>query len=894
MSRDPHRESPEGASAPPAEPYNHERENRFFRRFAEAILAHRALAVLAIVGLTGLFAWAGRDIVIDNSVEAFLSSESEARDVLEQLRDDFGRDDAFLVIVEGDVFSNDYIRRLKALEAEIEKLDLDIPSLGQRFRDRHLAAAPAPAPAPAEPAPAPAPDAPAPAATDDDAFDFEDTAGGDDGFDFEDGAAPAADAWAGIEGGSIVRDVISIASVRDTRWEDGGLRVAGLFEGDQDADAIAAARAKVLANRTLLGQVVGPGARHSVMAVRTDFMSEADSARVHFALVDLVKRHEAPGFSIRIAGTPALGAELNATMLRDLGVMFALAIAFIIFIMAWQFRHPLGVLGPLVIVVLALGWTFGLMALVGVPMTMVTNILPAFIICASIGDSVHVMSVYRDARLHGRDNRDAIAHAVAVTGMPVAFTTLTTFAGLISFRGATLGAIRDMGTFGAMGVLFALVLSLVVIPIVLSFNKKSLLGHREGRTHDRISRFLGFCGGLSSPAGGSRARPAIVTAAALGLLLVSVWGGSMVRLYHDPVTWLPEDAQARTAIEDVNAHIGGTSNIALLVRAKEGETLRTRDALAAMERLEGHIRAFEHPDYGGGIVGNATSLVDVVKESWRAFHEMDEAFYRLPDDDRGVADMLTVFESRGPEELKRLVTVDFRTALMTIRVRQLDAWAYKPLTEHIEAGIASIMGDRFDVQVTGTVFNLFSVVSQLLQNLLVSFGLAFVVITVLMFLVLRDLRLGLIAMVPNLFPIANVIAVMGFFGIPIDVGTLLIASIALGIAVDDTIHFFFHYREAWLDSRDVEEGLRHAFAHSGRAMVSTSLILVGGFLVYTSATMVNLQRFGTLIALSVLFALAYDLVVAPALLRLLHRPRAASGASSKEGPDEAPAAPLPA
>jgi len=867
-----------------SEPPNYERENLFFRRMAELVVRRRWWAVAVLVLLTGLFAVGGRQLVIDNSVEAFLSSDSDARDALEQMRDDFGRDDVFLVLIEGDVFTKDYINRVKALEAEIATLDIDVPSLGERFADRRGLGKGAEV----KPEAPSSPPAPSPKDSSDDEFDFEESppasaaprSVGDD-FDFEESGKESG--WEGVSGGSIVEEVISIASIRDTRWVDGGMSVSGLFEGDVTDASVLAAKARVLANRTIVGQVLGPAAQHSVMVVRTDFMSEADSARVHFALVDLVNRHAAPTFQLRVAGSPALAAELNSLMFSDLAIMFSLAIFFIIAIMAWQFRHVLGVVGPLVVVVLALGWTFGLMGLAGVPMTMVTNILPAFLICASIGDSVHVISVYRDARLHGRANNDAIAHAVAVTGMPVMFTTLTTFAGLISFRGATLGAVRDMGTFGAFGVLLALVLTLLVVPVVLSFNTKSLLGRTEAKEHDRISGFLAWCSRLSATtSGGSSRRRTMVLAAAGGLLALSVWGGSMIRLYHDPVTWLPAAAPARVAIEDVNEHIGGTSNIALLVGAPSGGSLRNVESLELMARLEAFIRDFRHPDDNARIVGNATSLVDVVRESWRAFHDMDEAYYRLPDDDRGVADMLTVFESRGPHDLKRLVTVDYRTALMTLRVKQLDAWSYKPLTEHIDKGIKEIVGDKLDVRVTGTVFNLFSVVSQLLQNLLVSFGLAFGVITILLLLVLRNLKLGLISMIPNVFPIANVIGLMGFVGIPIDFGTLLIASIALGIAVDDTIHFFFHYREAFTGTANVEESLAHAFRHSGRAMVSTSIILIGGFFVYTAASMVNLQRFGLLIATSVLFALLYDLIVAPALLRLFYRTKS-SGPHTDQG-----------
>ena len=142
-----------------------------------------------------------------------------------------------------------------------------------------------------------------------------------------------------------------------------------------------------------------------------------------------------------------------------------------------------------------------------------------------------------------------------------------------------------------------------------------------------------------------------------------------------------------------------------------------------------------------------------------------------------------------------------------------------------------------------------------------------------MVLMLRNLRLGMIAMVPNLMPIVAIMGLMGLIGVPIDMSNLLIASIAIGIAVDDTIHFLHHFQVYYQAEGDVEGAISHSFRHSGRAMVSTSVILAMGFCVYITAQMSNLGRFGMLVALTVVFALLCDLFFAPALLRATYRDR---------------------
>ncbi len=183
------------------------------------------------------------------------------------------------------------------------------------------------------------------------------------------------------------------------------------------------------------------------------------------------------------------------------------------------------------------------------------------------------------------------------------------------------------------------------------------------------------------------------------------------------------------------------------------------------------------------------------------------------------------------------------------------------------------MGAAARVEPTGGIYLAYTVVSSLLSDLLRSFTGAFVVITLLMALMLRDLKLGLLAMVPNLFPILLMLGGLGWAGVPLDLNNLLIASIALGIAVDDTIHFLHHFWSLYVPTGDREAALDGARVSAGRAMVSTSALLGAGFVVYLLASTEAVRRFGVVIALTLLAALVVDLVLCPAILRLAYPPR---------------------
>ncbi len=877
-----------------------EPESPFFRAWAKWVLGNRILVALLLVAVTGGFMWMIANHLKSNmTIESFLNRDSDALATLEAYRDQFGRDDTFLVIAEGDVFSMPYLERLKGLHDELASIDMEIESLGERVRDRkgtadaHEAARRVAA---AEAAKA-TPEAP----MDADFGDFGD--GGDDFADFadfgdrveggEEGELPADD-WADEAGGTIVDEVISLINFRQTRGSDittaggdaaVGIEVGELMDPFPTESELEALRARVLADSTLVGQVVGADGRHSAIAVRTQFMAELDSHRVNDRIAEIMQKYDAPGFRTHISGMPSLAASLNRMMLSEIRKLFGLAIGAVFLVMLLLFRHPLGVVGPLTVVVLSNLWSFGTMAVFGLPVTMLSNILPAFVVCVGIGDSIHIQSVYRDARVRGADNREAIIKAIATTGVPVLFTTITTMFGLLSFQFATIDAIGEMGIAAALGVFYALLTTLLVLPVTLSLNKKSVMGARaaEARTHaDFIDRFLDWCATASgrsitaapgTPVNHRHRR--LTLAVGVGLVVVAGFGASTLSVYHDPLSWVPDDDPTKTAFTMTDREIGGAATIQLLIESNTEHGMKDLELLQGLEKLEAHIRSYDYPhaDADFVLVGNAMSLLDIVRETNRALHGGDDAHYAVPATQEEVNGTLFLFENSGPAQLRRMASADLGVSQMTIRVRWLEATSYGPLTEHVQAGIDQFLAGRASVRTTGAAFTLFTTVSSLIWNLLRSFSMALLVITIFMMVLLRDVKLGLISMVPNLIPVLMIMGFMGFVGIPIDMNNLLIASIAIGLAVDDTIHFLHHYKVHFDRFGDVEDALSHSFRHSGRAMVSTSMILSVGFFVYLGATLANLQRFGMLIGMTIIAALLVDIIFGPALIRTLFRSR---------------------
>lgn len=834
------------------------RSERFFRAWTVVVLRFRWL--LLAMTLAGT-AWASSQLpslTIDNSIEVFMDSSSERAAVMKELRDAFGHDEYVFVLVEGDVFTTDYLKRLRNLHRALAAIDLPLSSLGTRMSDRAAQRAGDELPQGGEGSMnSPVSDGLA--------------HGAFAGFVDSDGeGASGGDGWGEETGGSVVERVTSLYNARMIERQGSSLQVHGLLESWPSASDMPVLRRRVLSNQALVGRLINPKASHSVILVQTGFMSEPDRAQVFEEITRISVSNDAEGFRILPGGLPAIDATLNALMHKDLEVLIAAALAAIALVLLAIFRHPLGILGPMLVVVQATLWTLGTVAAVGVPFTVIMNILPSFLICVGVADAVHIQSVYRQMRRQGVPNEQAIADAIATTGLAIVYTTVTTCVGLLSFGVSGLDTIRDTGLFGALGVATALLHSVVFLPILLSFNSKSLLGERAGeRPRPRLEGFLTWCDGLSKDTHGAHIRRRVTLALASLFTFAALQAGSLVTVHQDFLSWLPEGQMTRRAFDALDEHMGGAADVSLLIDPRQGRDLRDRELLLALQKLEQHMLEYRDPHTGEALIGNVISILDPVRES----HLLLSGQEGLPESSRGTVDMFTVLENASPQYMSELVTVDMQRSVMTARMRWLDAFAYGPFMTHLERGIAAYVGDLADVRPTGSAVNTFQISSSLTMDLMRSFGIALLVITIMMVIVLGDLRLGMIAMVPNLLPIVSALGFMGLTDIPVDIGTLLVASVAIGLAVDDTIHFVYQFKANYRSHGNVNDALHWAFEHSGRAMVSTSITLVIGDLVLLLASVIMLQRFGLLCALTVVMALLSDLILAPALLRTFYRDR---------------------
>ncbi len=795
---------------------------RWFAAWGQFAYRRAWLVILCVLAVTGALATQVPNLEIDTSTEGFLREDDPIRVAYQEFRRQYGRDDMILLAIETPrVFDLGFLEKLRALHQEIES---GVPKL---------------------------------------------------------------------------QEVTSLVNVRETRGEGDELLVRELLaDWPQTPEQLATLEARALANPLYRDNLLSEDGHVTTIVIETDaysslgevsdasgdfahaesvtprpFITGDENGEIVSALSAIVERHQGPDFQIFVAGGPTMVDHLSRAVARDMQRFTGLALLAIAVLLFALFRRVAAVILPLVVVILSLITTLALMGMLGTPISLPTQILPSFLLAVGVGDSVHVLAIFYQRLRAGDDKQQAISGALAHSGLAITVTSLTTAGGLFSFLTAKIAPVADLGVFGPVGVMMALVFTIVLLPSLIAVFP--MRAPREAR-----STRPAFTQRILVRVGEFSARHAVsVLLVWTGITALSVFGALQVRFAHDPMSWFPEDDPFRVANEFVNERLNGTMFLEVVVDTGQENGLHDPELLRRLDEMRRFALGFQKGDV---FVGKTVSPADVLKEIHQALNENRREFYAIPDDRELVAQEFLLFESAGSDDLEKLVDSRFSQGRMTLKFPFLDAIQYGPYLDVLEAHFRELLGDRAQPRFTGLLVMAGRTIDAVIYSMASSYVTSFVVIAPLMILMIGSIRLGLLSMLPNLVPVIVTLGLMGWLGMPLDAFTLLIGSIALGLAVDDTTHFLHGFRAHFELSGDAVAAVRETLATTGQAMLFTSLVLSSGFFVYMFASMDNLFNFGLLSGFTILVACVTEIFLTPALLTLFARPARALGASHAE------------
>jgi predicted RND superfamily exporter protein len=681
-----------------------------------------------------------------------------------------------------------------------------------------------------------------------------------------------------------VDEITSLLNARWTRGEDDQLIVEDLVaQWPQSAADYAELRAKVFSNPVYLNFLVSKDG--TLTTVQIDLETYVEEGRdeegkpilrylhgdeireVVEAIMRLMSRYESPGFRLHAAGTPWLSDRMAYHTVTDFGRLTAVSIAVMAVILFVVFGTVRGVLLPLVVVVVSVVCTLGLLVLLDMPYQQPTQLVPISLLAIGLGDSVHVLSIYYQRRSRDVGKHAAIAGALAHTGIAIVMTSVTTAAAMMSFLSAELTPIANIGVLVPAGVLFALAFTLTILPALLSI----LPEHRISRTRRRMA----LLERVIVSAGTAAARhPMPVVAVSVVVIVASIVGMTELRFSHNPLKWFPEGDPMRVATETLNRKLGGVMNAEVLFETGREGGVKDPELLRALEDITSINDAYSmtvRDARARGLelrIAKTVSVVDLLKEINKALNENRQEHYVLPETKELVAQELLLFEMSGSDDLEKLTDYRYQTARMILRTPWTDATLYGDFLDRLLEQHQARVGEAAEVVSTGMLPLLFRTLTAVIHSMGRSYVLAFLAVTPLMMLLLGSLRLGLLAMIPNLLPIIAVLGIMGAVGLPLDLFSLLTGSIVLGLAVDDTIHFTSGFGRDLAETGDAVGAVHRTLQTTGQAMFFTTLILCCGFAAFAFAYMRNGVVFGSVTAIALGIALLADVVLAPALFVL--------------------------
>ena len=355
------------------------------------------------------------------------------------------------------------------------------------------------------------------------------------------------------------------------------------------------------------------------------------------------------------------------------------------------------------------------------------------------------------------------------------------------------------------------------------------------------------------------------------VFLVSIVGISQLQVDSNWLDDFSDSEPIKQTTMRVDEVMGGTTNIIYLFDAGVEDGIKEPEVLREMERVQALLES------GSEAVRKTYSLVDILKDLNQAFHGGDPAWHKLPESREMVAQYLILYESSGGEEAEEYVSSDYRRASVEARIALGPTSVTADLVERVHAALQEEPLQHSALTLTGIGALWLKLMDYIVSSQVQGFLLAFGVIAAMMVSIFRSFGTGMISMVPNLTPVALALAFMGFFAIPLDYSKVSIAAVAIGIAVDDTVHLLSRYRHEFRIHGNYARALEAALQDVGRALLITSTALVLGFLVFLLSALHSQAMYGVLLASTIVSALVADFLLMPALV-LTFKPFGPEGA----------------
>jgi hypothetical protein len=641
-----------------------------------------------------------------------------------------------------------------------------------------------------------------------------------------------------------------------------------------EPEALAALRKKIEEEYPIYLNLVAKDARGAAIIVYFKNLSDDEFIQkgVDDRLQEIVDREQGPE-QLYLTGMQHIKVNSLKLMQQDLRTFTPISLLVIMGVLSVCFRNIRGVMLPLLSVLGGVVWTVGIMVLTGSSITIGTLVLPSLLIVIGSTYSIYVIAQYEEESEKGGKAAAVVVRSLKRVSLPVVVAALTTVVGFVTLLVNRIGTIRELGLYAAVGFMSITIIVLTLIPATLALLplprvKKAA---SEGR---RLTAFLTAVGQFN------RRYQVPIIATAMLLVLPCLWGMSRIRADSNFLQFFKPNSSVRRANELISERIGGAQIFSIIVSSPEKGGIATWDILKRIKDLQLYLATLPGVDQTISLADYAEIVDRAIRKGGEAEGDIivgeeegdpppsDTSSTEAPfwEQEERFTSAMKLIKNSNPKTFASVANLDFSMASLTVRTRLASSSDIVGTAEKIRQYARDHFPPEITVRPTGSLILLNEATEDIVWGQVQSLSLALVVIFVVLSLMFLSTKVGFLSLLPNVLAILIFFGAMGWAGVSLNLGTSIIASIAIGIAVEDAIRYLARLSAEIQTSHDQELAIFQTVATVGKPIIYASTALGLGFLTLLFSNFVPIQKFGILTAITIAAAFVNDLVLLPALL----------------------------
>jgi predicted RND superfamily exporter protein len=651
-----------------------------------------------------------------------------------------------------------------------------------------------------------------------------------------------------------VAEILSLINAPYARGATDGASLENLLPASfQNTPRLEEARKVALTDRLYVGNLVSADAR--MAALNLLYKQDVPTHVRHELTREIHQITKEAGFSESyFAGDPFSQWHATQAVKNDLKLFLPLTLLLVAAVLWWSFRSWWGVLIPIATIGIGLAWLFGVMGCLQSHFTILDLMLPTLMLAIGCSYIIHVLNqigVTQQQRGPEADRVEVIEEALRFIALPVIVSALTIIAGFLSLAFNRIPAIRSTGIYSALGAFFTCVLSLTFIPAALVLCSKGPIRFRVGLS-GKLVKLLENLGKWSTT---NQKALYIVTAI---IVVGSAIGVQRILIDVDFFHFFKPEAETSVGVAEISKRLSGAIIFEFIVEGKTPGAVESPEVLKRIESLQQYAETLRASD--GEKIDRTVSAVDFLKHLNRAFHNNDAQYATIPSDPQIIEEL---FSDR--DQIRNFLSEDRSSARILVRSTLYGSQAMASVISRVVEKGRELLPE-FRVFATGTAVLLNRTSDQIAKEQTLSITIALVTIYLMLALLFRSARVGFTALVPNLIPVLFFFGFMGWRGIPLNLTTSLVASVVLGLAVDNAVQFIVRFRRVQHTQPNLREAIIESMRLSGRPIIYANVALASAFAIFAFSNFEPISSFGLLSAVTILGCLVEDLVLLPARL----------------------------